>query len=162
MRYCNSRSFTYHVMEMCMKASSQAWALASLSSILDTKSKFMIFNAFVVSNLLYCPLVWHMCCVSDYNKMEKVQERALRYVLNDFNNTYSIYILHMYYMCNTWCHDVHMLYTSNTTSYHMCNRCGTTYWPCRHGVQIRHIHIHCVYFSYQIKNKIQTCFTFNK
>ncbi len=50
----------------------------------------MIFNAFEVSNFLYCPLVWHMCCVSDYKKIDKVQERrALRYVLNDFDNTYS-------------------------------------------------------------------------
>ncbi len=30
-----------------------------------------------------------MFCVSDCKKIEKVQERALRYVLNDFNNTYS-------------------------------------------------------------------------
>ncbi len=74
---------------MCKKANSQALALARLSSMLDTKSKFMIFNAFVVSIHLYCPLVWHMCCVSDCKKIEKVQKRALRYVLNDFNNTYS-------------------------------------------------------------------------
>ncbi len=30
-----------------------------------------------------------MCC----KKIEKVQERALRYVLNDFNNTYSNLLL---------------------------------------------------------------------
>ncbi len=53
-------TFTYHITEMCEKANSQARALARLSSMLDTESKFMIFNAFVVSNLLYCPLVWHM------------------------------------------------------------------------------------------------------
>ncbi len=85
-------TFTYHITEMCKKANSHARALARLSSILDTESKFMIFNAFVVSNLLNCPyfpLVWHMCCISDCKKIEKVQERALRYVLNDFNNTYS-------------------------------------------------------------------------
>ncbi len=57
--------------------------------MLDTESKYMIFNAFVVSNVLYCQLVWHMCCVSDCKKIEKVQEKPLRYVLNDFNNTYS-------------------------------------------------------------------------
>ncbi len=82
-------TFTYHITEMFKKANSQAQALARLSSMLDIESKFMIFNAFVVSNFLYCPLVWHMCCVSDCKKIEKVQERALRYVLNDFNNTYS-------------------------------------------------------------------------
>ncbi len=74
---------------MCKKANSPARALAQLSSMLNTESKFMIFNAFIVSNVLYCPLVWHMCCVSDCKKIEKVQERALHYVLNDFNNTYS-------------------------------------------------------------------------
>ncbi len=82
-------TFTYHITEMYKKANSQARALAHLSSMLDTESKFMIFNAFVVSNILYCPLVWHMGCVSDCKKSEKVQERALCYVLNDFSNTYS-------------------------------------------------------------------------
>ncbi len=33
--------------------------------------------------------MWHMCCESYCKKIEKVQERALRYVFNDFNNTYS-------------------------------------------------------------------------
>ncbi len=74
---------------MCKKANSQTQALALLSSMLDTESKFMIFNAIVVSTFLYCLLVWHMCFVSDCKKIEKVQERALHYVLNDFNNTYS-------------------------------------------------------------------------
>ncbi len=71
---------------MCKKANGQAQVLARLSSILDTESKFTIF---AVSNFLYCLLVWHMCCVSDCKKIEKVQERALRYVLNDFNNKFS-------------------------------------------------------------------------
>ncbi len=26
-------------------------------------------DAFVVSNFLYCPLVWHMCCASDCKKI---------------------------------------------------------------------------------------------
>ncbi len=75
-------TFTYHITEKCKKANSQARALARLSSMLDTESKFMIFNAFVVSKLLYYPLVQHMCCVTDCENIEKVQERALRYVLN--------------------------------------------------------------------------------
>ncbi len=74
---------------MCKKANSQARVLARLSLILDTERKFIICNTSVVSNLLYCPLMWHTCCASDCKKIEKVQEKALRYVLNDFNNTYS-------------------------------------------------------------------------
>ncbi len=30
-----------------------------------------------------------MCCASDCKTIEHVQERALHYVLNDFNDTYS-------------------------------------------------------------------------
>ena len=81
-------TFHYHITEMCRKASSQVRALARLSGMLDLESKFMIFNAFVVSNFMYCPLIWHMCSISDSKKIEKVQERALHYVLNDFNDTY--------------------------------------------------------------------------
>ncbi len=46
-------TFTYHIIEMCKKANSQTRAFARLSSMLDTESKLMIFNAFVVSNFLY-------------------------------------------------------------------------------------------------------------
>ncbi len=82
-------TFTYHITEMCKKANSQARALARLSSMLNTESKFMILNAFVVSNFLYCPLVWNICYVPDCKMIDKVQEKALRYVLNAFNDTYS-------------------------------------------------------------------------
>ena len=47
-----------------------------------------MFNAFVLSNLNYCPLVWHMCGVTDAKKVEKIQERALRFVFNDTSATY--------------------------------------------------------------------------
>ncbi len=94
-------SFNYHITEMCKKASYQTRALARLSGMLNVESKFLSFNVFVVSNVMYCPLVWHMCSESDRKKVEKIQERALRYVLSDFNDTY----------CNL------LLRTSNSTLY---------------------------------------------
>ncbi len=50
-------TLTYHITEMCKKASIQAQALVHLASMLDIESRFMIFNAFLVSNCLYCQLV---------------------------------------------------------------------------------------------------------
>ncbi len=64
---------------MSKKANSQV----PVRLLKDTESKFMIFNAFVVSNFLYCPLVQHMCGASDCEKIENVQERGLCDVLND-------------------------------------------------------------------------------
>ena len=45
-----------------------------------------IYNLFIVSNFNYCPLAWHFCSMSSSNKMEKVQERALRFINNDFTS----------------------------------------------------------------------------
>ncbi len=81
-------SFNYHITQMCKKASYQTRALAHLSGMLTVESKYLIFNAFVVSNFMYCPLVWHICSVSDSKKVEKIQERALCYVQSDFNDPY--------------------------------------------------------------------------
>ncbi len=80
--------FNYYITEMCNNASYQTKALELLSGMLNVESKSFIFDAFVVSNFMYCPLVWHMCSVSDSKKVEQIQERALHYVLNDFNDTY--------------------------------------------------------------------------
>ncbi len=57
---------------MCTKASYQIRALSRLSGMLNVESKFLIFNAFVVSNFMYCPLVWHMCSVSNSKKVAKM------------------------------------------------------------------------------------------
>ncbi len=37
---------------------------------------------------MHCPLAWHMCSILDYKKIENVQERAVHYVLGDFNDRY--------------------------------------------------------------------------
>ena len=46
-----------------------------------------IYNSFIISNFNYCPLAWHFCRMSSTNKMEKVQERALRFINNDFTSS---------------------------------------------------------------------------
>ena len=39
-----------------------------------------------MSNFNYCPLTWHFCSKASTNKMEKIQERALRFICNDFTS----------------------------------------------------------------------------
>ncbi len=81
-------TFNYHVSELCRKAARQVNCLMRLSTMLPVESKLTIFNAFIVSNFLYCPVVWHMCSKSDTKKVEKVQERALRFIYRKFESDY--------------------------------------------------------------------------
>ena len=43
-----------------------------------------------MSNFDYCPLVWHFCGEVNTKKIEKIQERALRfiYMYKDYNSSY--------------------------------------------------------------------------
>ena len=55
---------------------------------LNVQDKLKLFQAFILSQFNYCPLVWHFCSVSNMKKIEKIQARALRYVYNDFHSSY--------------------------------------------------------------------------
>ena len=48
-----------------------------------------IYNSFIVSNFNYCPLVWYFKSRESINKMQKIQERALPFVLKDSNSDYN-------------------------------------------------------------------------
>ena len=69
------------------KASKQLAVLKRLGRFLTKQGKLTIYNSFIVSNFNYCPLAWHFCSMSSTNKMEKVQQRALRFINNDFTSS---------------------------------------------------------------------------
>ena len=80
-------SFDDHVTDICKKASKQLAVLKRLGRFLTKQGKLTIYNSFIVSNFNYCQLAWHLCSMSSTNKMEKVQERALRFINNDFTSS---------------------------------------------------------------------------
>ena len=43
----------------------------------------VIYNSFIASNFSHCPLAWRFCSSTSTNKLENVQERALRFINND-------------------------------------------------------------------------------
>ncbi len=54
------------------------------------ESKLAIYRSYILSNFNYCPLVWHFCRIQNSRNMEKIQERALRFVYEDYQSTYDI------------------------------------------------------------------------
>ena len=57
-----------------------------------TKSFFTpietIYYSFILSNFNYCPVAWHFCSEKNTKKIEKIQERARRFIYEDYENTY--------------------------------------------------------------------------
>ena len=52
-------NFTYHVDNLCKKASNQIRVLKRLSCNLDQVSRMQIFRSFILSHFKYCAIVYH-------------------------------------------------------------------------------------------------------
>ena len=81
-------TFNQHIKEMTTKCARQVSAIGRLSKMLNVPCKMRILDAFVLSNFNYCNMIYHFCSVSDSKKIEKLLERALRYVYLDFDCSY--------------------------------------------------------------------------
>ena len=86
----NQLNFNKHIQEICIKAGRQLNALKRLSQKLTTDSKLCIFRSFILSHFNYCPIVWHICSKYNTVKLDKIQERGLRFVYNDYSSSYEI------------------------------------------------------------------------
>ena len=80
-------------MKFAKKAARQINVLKRLSKFLNFKTRLAIFNSFILSHFYFCPLIWHHCNKSSTKKMERVQERALRFVYQDFDSNYEALLL---------------------------------------------------------------------
>ena len=79
--------FDDHVSDICKTASKQLAVLKRLGRFLTKQGKLVIYNSFIASNFSYCPLAWHFCSSSSTNKLEKIQERALRFIFDDHSSS---------------------------------------------------------------------------
>ena len=82
-------TFDGHVSNMCIKAGKQLNALQRLKGSLDQDSRMAIYKSFIMSNFNYCPLIWMFTSKTSLSKLENIQKRALRFVLNDYQSGYT-------------------------------------------------------------------------
>ena len=87
----NKLSFDNYLSKICKKASNILNALKRQSKfIVGTKYRTLVANTYILSYFNYCPLVWHFCGPGSTHKIEKIHERVLRWVHNDYESAYSI------------------------------------------------------------------------
>lgn len=85
----NKLSFDAHISEICKSAARILNALKRQNKyVVGEKIRSIVVNTYVLSQFNYCPLVWHFCGKGATHKMEKIQERALRFIYNDRTSGY--------------------------------------------------------------------------
>ena len=75
--------FEKHVAKVCRKVSQQVAILKRMKKMLSFKTRKNIYFAFILPHFNYCSETWHFCSKSASAKLEKVNERALRFVFNE-------------------------------------------------------------------------------
>ena len=77
-----------HIDRICLKSANQLNALVRLKRFLGNEERKVLINSFVLSNFSYCPLVWMSTNAKSVHKIEAIQKRALRFILNHYESSY--------------------------------------------------------------------------
>ena len=81
-------NFDEHISKLCNKSAGQLNALCRIRHLIGLEERKTLINSFIYSNFNYCPLVWHFRSRKSINKIENMQKRALRFLLNDYSSDY--------------------------------------------------------------------------
>ena len=81
--------FDPHISNLCKKAATQLNVLKRLKTFIGFQEKKVLVQSFVYSNFSYCPLVWYFSSSKSLQKIEQIQERALRFLYNDHTSSYN-------------------------------------------------------------------------
>ena len=84
----NNLKFKKHIHQLVRNAAGQLNFLSRQSKFLNHDAKRIVIESFVLANFNYCPLVWHFCSCESMRKLERIQERAFRLLLNDHESDY--------------------------------------------------------------------------
>ena len=80
--------FDSHVLNICSKAGRKLSVLTRMTKYLSFDKKKILIKTFFESQFKYCPLTWMFHSRKLNNKINRLQERALRLVYNDFNSSF--------------------------------------------------------------------------
>ena len=84
----NELKFDQHITEICLKANKKLSILSRMSKFLSFDQRHIIYKAFVESQFKYCPFVWFFHSRTSNNKINKLHERALRLVYDDYESSF--------------------------------------------------------------------------
>ena len=63
-----------------------SWRDLVLSFLSPVDLQYFILSVYLIFH--FCPLAWHFCTKHNSRKLERIQERALRFTYDDFNSSF--------------------------------------------------------------------------
>ena len=85
----NKLSFEKRISDIFQKASNQLNAIWRLQAFMGHQEKEAMINTFVHSNFNHGCLIWHFSSKKSQNKIEKIHEKSLKFLSNDYISSYA-------------------------------------------------------------------------
>ena len=80
--------FTDHVKSLCAKTSRKVTAFSRVAKLLNFKKARLLYSAFILSSLSYCPLIWMFCGKTSNREISRIHKRALRILFTDYEASF--------------------------------------------------------------------------
>ena len=84
----NKLDFKEHLTKVCKNANLKLNALYRISAYMSPDQHLLIINSYIKSLFNYCPLIWMFCNRQEINKINKIHERCLQLLLNNFHDSF--------------------------------------------------------------------------
>ena len=81
--------FNTHLSNLCNKVGQKVSALARIVKLLPFHKRRLILKTFVESQFSHCPLVWMFCSRRMNRRINRIHERALRLVYEDYASSFN-------------------------------------------------------------------------
>ena len=80
----NDLTFHKRIISLCSKANQKLSALARIAKYLTIYKQKFLLNSFITAQFNYCPLIWMCHSRTLNNKINRIQQRALRIAYTDY------------------------------------------------------------------------------
>ena len=81
-------TFHDHIISLCSIANKKLSALSRVSKYMGINKRRILMKSYIFSQFNYCPLVWMCHSRNLNNKINRIQERALRIVYRDYKSSF--------------------------------------------------------------------------
>ena len=85
----NKLNFKSYIINICTVANQKLSALCRISNYADSDNRKLLINVFVKSHFLYCPLISIFCSRASNYRLNRVHERVLRIISEDYISNFS-------------------------------------------------------------------------
>ena len=83
-------NFDKHIVNICKKVNDQFNVMKRFSNLVSKHTiMLLLYRNFIVPRLNYCADIWHFCGARNTKKLEDLNKRILRFILNEHNLSYS-------------------------------------------------------------------------